>query len=56
MKLLESFHAIPSVLISFLIDFLKMNEFKWRGLTDGEVVLAQSVFGELIDYHAVKNL
>lgn len=54
MKLFESFHAIPSLLISFLIVFLNMNEFKWRGLTDGEVALAQSVFGDLINYHAVK--
>lgn len=38
----------------FLIDILKLNRFKCRNLTAGEIDLCQSVFGNLIDYKTVK--
>ncbi|WP_109440185.1 hypothetical protein [Acinetobacter haemolyticus] len=40
--------------ISSLIILLKMDQFECRHLTPSEVEIAQSVFGDLIDYSAVK--
>ena len=41
---------LRSRLISELISFLNIQEFEYRGLTNGEIAIAQSVFGELIHY------
>ena len=40
--------------ISSLIVHFRINEFKYRGLTQGEVEIAQQVFGNLINYAQVK--
>ena len=40
--------------LPFLIRLLKLERFKCRGLTSGEIALCQSVFGGLIDYSKVK--
>lgn len=45
---------LRSRLISELISFLNIQEFEYRGLTNGEIAIAQSVFGELIHYSEVK--
>lgn len=37
-----------------LTKFLKLDQFKYRGLTEGEIRISQSVFGDLIDYKQVK--
>ncbi|WP_333660738.1 hypothetical protein [Acinetobacter sp.] len=40
--------------IGYLFVALKINEFEYRGLTQGEVELAQQVFGNLINYDQVR--
>lgn len=40
----------------FLFRILKLDHFKYRALTVGEIRLCQSVFGNLIDYKKVKVL
>lgn len=40
--------------ISSLMLYLKINQFHYRGLTSGEIEMARPVFGNLIDYTAVK--
>ena len=40
--------------ISSLIVHFRINEFECRGLTQGEVEIAQQVFGNLINYAQVK--
>lgn len=45
---------LRSRLISELISFLNIQEFEYRGLTNDEISIAQSVFGELIHYSEVK--
>ena len=54
MKFIKAIQNIPSLAISFLIVFFNMREFTYRGLTSDEIALAQSVFGDLINYHAIK--
>ncbi|OTG79938.1 hypothetical protein B9T33_10480 [Acinetobacter sp. ANC 5054] len=41
-------------LIPALIRLLKLDRFKWRPLTSGEITMCQSVFGDLINYEQVK--
>lgn len=41
-------------LLSFIIQVLKLNLFKARSLTLGEIILCRSIFGDLIDYKQVK--
>ncbi len=41
-----------TILLIF-IKFFKINQFKYRFLTQNEVILAQTVFGNLIDYQKV---
>lgn len=41
-------------LIPTLIQLLKLDRFKWRTLTSGEITMCRSVFGDLIDYEQVK--
>lgn len=41
-------------LLPLLIQTLKLDQFKSRMLTDGEISLCRSVFGDLIDYQRVK--
>lgn len=43
-------------LLPFFIRIFKLDQFKVRGLTDGEIQISQSVFGDLIDYAKVKVL
>lgn len=46
-------------MLNFLASFarlLKLDQFKVRGLTDGEIQISQTVFGDLIDYAKVKVL
>lgn len=38
----------------FLYKILRIQDFKWRGLTDGEIKIAKKVFYDLINYHEVK--
>ena len=38
----------------FIIRILKIDRFRYRDLTEGEVSICKSVFGDLIDYDAVK--
>ncbi|WP_333668599.1 hypothetical protein [Acinetobacter guillouiae] len=38
----------------FVYKILKIQEFKYRGLTDGEVEIAKKVFHDLINYNEVK--
>lgn len=40
--------------IYFLYIFLKIKEFKWRKLTEGEIKIAKIVFDNLINYDEVK--
>lgn len=40
--------------IPLLIRLIKLEQFKWRYLTEDEIRLAKSVFGNLIDYRVVK--
>ena len=40
--------------ISSLIIYLKIDQFQYRQLTTGEIEMARSVFGHLIDYKEVK--
>ncbi|ENX42740.1 hypothetical protein [Acinetobacter sp. NIPH 2100] len=47
-------YRLKARLISSLIFYLKMNQFQYRGLTSGEIKIARSVFGELIDYAQIK--
>ncbi|WP_180057342.1 hypothetical protein [Acinetobacter sp. YH12227] len=37
-----------------LIKLLKLESFKWRMLTQGEITMCREVFGDLIDYQQVK--
>jgi hypothetical protein len=46
---------LRSRLISELISFLNIQEFEYRGLTNGEISIAQSVFGELDSLFRSKN-
>jgi len=36
------------------VQLLRLDQFKYRKLTDGEIRISQSVFGDLIDYSQVK--
>ncbi|NAS09799.1 hypothetical protein [Acinetobacter haemolyticus] len=52
-------HFIQVIYFQFIIylsKILKMNQFEYRGLTQGEIAMAQPVFGNLIDYSQVKIL
>ena len=40
--------------ISSLIIYLKIDQFQYRQLTTGEIEMARSVFGHLINYKEVK--
>lgn len=56
--MLNSFHQFFMKLqarwISSLIIHLKMSEFEYRGLTSCEIIMAQEIFGDLINYTQVK--
>ena len=39
---------------NFLIRILKLQRFRYRSLTVGEITLCQKVFGDLIQYDEVK--
>ena len=46
-------------MLNFLTTFariLKLDQFRVRALTDGEIQMSQTVFGDLIDYAKVKVL
>ena len=45
-----------SIFWLFLLRILKIDRFKYRTLTLGEITLCQRVFGDLIDYEKVKVL
>lgn len=43
-------------LLPFFIRIFKLDQFRVRTLTDGEIQISQTVFGDLIDYTKVKVL
>ncbi len=43
-----------SFFIRLLTPLLKLDQFKYRGLTEGEIHISKQVFGDLIDYQKVK--
>lgn len=50
-------HFIQVIYFQFIIylsKILKMNQFEYRGLTQGEIGMAQPVFGNLIDYSKIR--
>ena len=42
--------------LPLLIRIFKLDQFKVRALTDGEIQISKTVFGDLIDYAKVKVL
>ena len=40
--------------LKLLAKLLKLDQFKYRSLTDGEIRISKTVFGDLIDYSQVK--
>lgn len=41
-------------MLPLIIKILKLEQFKYRGLTQGEIQLCQKVFAQLIDYQKVR--
>lgn len=50
----QALRQINNWFIANLVVYLKMNQFRYRGLSSGEIEIARPVFGDLIDYAQVK--